>query len=102
MPENTIYNTIGTGYNHSRRADPYITGRLLALLQAVPGGGYLDIGCGTGNYTIALAAAGLGFTGVDPSEVMLLEARALVTGLREGFAKVLRAEAAGIGCGRNR
>jgi SAM-dependent methyltransferase len=38
---------------------------------------YLDIGCGTGNYTIALQQKkGLMFVGLDPSEVMLKEARA--------------------------
>lgn len=36
---------------------------------------YLDIGCGTGNYTVALEKKGLQFTGVDPSEVMLNEAK---------------------------
>jgi len=62
-------------YNHTRHADPYLTDRLLHLLDAAPGGDYLDIGCGTGNYTIALAASGLNLTGVDPSGEMLNEAR---------------------------
>ena len=35
---------------------------------------YLDIGCGTGNYTIDLNARGLKFYGVDPSSKMLEEA----------------------------
>jgi len=70
-----IYDTIGDGYNSTRRADPYLAGRLIQLLNAVPGKQYLDIGCGTGNYTIALADEGLNFTGVEPSEEMLKEAR---------------------------
>jgi SAM-dependent methyltransferase len=71
----SIYNTIGTGYNSTRRADPYLTGRLLNFLNPAPGKHYLDIGCGTGNYTIALAKHGLNFTGVEPSEKMLEIAR---------------------------
>jgi SAM-dependent methyltransferase len=35
---------------------------------------YLDIGCGTGNYTIDLNTRGLKFYGVDPSSKMLEEA----------------------------
>lgn len=36
---------------------------------------YLDIGCGTGNYTLALADRGLDFVGIDPSSIMLKEAK---------------------------
>lgn len=70
-----IYDIIGTTYNTTRQADPYIAGRLLHFLNPHPSGLYLDIGCGTGNYTIALANKGLSFTGVEPSEEMLTEAR---------------------------
>jgi SAM-dependent methyltransferase len=70
-----IYNTIGTGYNSTRQADPSLTGRLLYFLNPGQGKTYLDIGCGTGNYTIALAKHGLNFTGVEPSEKMLEVAR---------------------------
>ena len=65
------YDKIGKWYNKTRQADPYLTERLLKLLKAKPDGRYLDIGCGTGNYTIALAERGYDFTGVDPSENML-------------------------------
>jgi len=68
------YDKIGSGYNSTRQADPYITDRLLHFLQPIREGHYLDIGCGTGNYTIALADKGLKFTGVDPSPKMLAEA----------------------------
>ncbi len=75
MPE-AIYNKIGTGYNQTRRADPYITNRLFSLLNSANGTKtYLDVGCGTGNYTIRLAEMGLRFIGMDPSDVML-EAKA--------------------------
>ena len=69
-----IYNTIGTGYNFTRQADPYLTNRLLHFLRPGPNKRFLDIGCGTGNYTIALASHGPDFTGVEPSEEMLKQA----------------------------
>jgi ubiquinone/menaquinone biosynthesis C-methylase UbiE len=71
----TLYNTIGTGYNATRHADPYITEQLYLFLSPKPGELYLDIGCGTGNYTIALANKGVKFYGVEPSEKMLEIAR---------------------------
>lgn len=70
-----IYDEIGTTYNGTRQADPYLTSRLIYLLQPTPGKLYLDIGCGTGNYTIALADKGINLYGVEPSEMMLGEAR---------------------------
>ncbi len=71
-----IYNTIGKQYNSTRSADAYIAGRLYALLHPQPGGKYFDIGCGTGNYTRALTAMGLDFTGIEPSDVMITKAGA--------------------------
>jgi len=70
-----IYNIIGVGYDLTRKADPYIVRHLLYFLKPEPGKKYLDIGCGTGNYTIALAEEGIAFTGIEPSEEMLKEAR---------------------------
>lgn len=70
-----IYNTIGIGYNNTRRADPYIAGRMLANLQPATGGTYLDIGCGTGNYLQVFTQQGLHFYGIDPSETMLVVAK---------------------------
>ena len=75
MTEQTIYNKIGIGYNYTRRADPYIAGRLYSLLAPQEGNTYLDIGCGTGNYTIKLAEMGVKLIGIDPSELMLAEAK---------------------------
>jgi len=74
--QETKYNKIGTGYNSTRHADPYLTERLLYHLQPQNNRLYLDIGCGTGNYTCALADKGLNFIGVEPSEKMLSEAKA--------------------------
>src|SRR5688572_7818509 len=72
----TLYDTIGNNYNTTRKADPFIAGRLYELLQPVSNGQYLDIGCGTGNYLTALSEKGLRFYGIDPSETMLQEAKA--------------------------
>lgn len=71
----TVYDSIGKDYNSTRRADRYITDRLISLLGVVEEGRYIDIGCGTGNYTKALADAGLNITGVEPSATMLSHAR---------------------------
>jgi SAM-dependent methyltransferase len=76
-----IYNSIGLTYNSTRCADPYLTERMQTLLSPQEGKLYLDIGCGTGNYTIALAQKGMKFVGVDPSQVMLNEARAKNDGI---------------------
>jgi ubiquinone/menaquinone biosynthesis C-methylase UbiE len=70
-----LYNLIGKDYNATRKADPYICKRLINLLSPKKNGSYLDMGCGTGNYTIALSESGLEFTGLDPSETMLAIAK---------------------------
>ena len=70
------YDKIGIDYNLTRKADPFLVNRFLKLLQAKPGKSYLDIGCGTGNYTIALHKQGFSFIGIDPSREMLNTARA--------------------------
>ena len=66
-----IYNSIGKNYNTTRQADPYLVERIYHLLQAQKDKVYLDIGCGTGNYTIKLSEKGIHIIGVDPSEIML-------------------------------
>lgn len=76
-----IYDRIGEGYDDTRQADPYLTQRLHALLDRSAKGPVLDVGCGTGNYAIALAERGLNITGVDPSEKMLTEARGKSAGV---------------------
>ena len=70
-----LYDQIGIGYDSTRRADPYIVGRLLHHLQAEKTGTYLDVACGTGNYTIALANAGLVMHGLDQSARMIATAQ---------------------------
>ncbi len=70
-----IYNNIGTSYDSTRKADPYIAGRMLELLDAKSGGSYLDVGCGTGNYIAYFSQLGYFFAGIDPSDIMLDKAR---------------------------
>jgi len=71
------YDRLGTHYNQTRRADPFIAKRLYQLLSANPEGQYLEIGCGTGNYTHALANNGLNMMGIDPSVKMLETAKSI-------------------------
>lgn len=68
------YDKIAIDYSHTRSADKYLTERLLYLLNPVADGRYLDIGCGTGNYTDKLHKKGFEFIGIDPSKEMLLQA----------------------------
>lgn len=72
--QTTLYDKIGVRYDDSRRADRFLTARLRHYLEPVENEIYLDVGCGTGNYTRALAGAEFEFCGVDPSRVMLTKA----------------------------
>ncbi|MDY8134816.1 class I SAM-dependent methyltransferase [Aquimarina sp. 2201CG5-10] len=69
------YDSIGIGYNTTRKTDPYLFRRLSTLLNPHPNGLYLDIGCGTGNYTSEFAKKGYQFIGIDPSLEMLKKAK---------------------------
>jgi ubiquinone/menaquinone biosynthesis C-methylase UbiE len=69
------YNITGKNYNYTRKADRYLVDLMRTMLNPKQGLTYLDIGCGTGNYTIALSEGGFEFRGVDPSTVMLHEAK---------------------------
>ncbi|MFD0861641.1 class I SAM-dependent methyltransferase [Sungkyunkwania multivorans] len=69
------YDKIGIGYNRTRKADHYLSERLYHHLDPKEKGSYLDIGCGTGNYSNALFEKGVHFIGIDPSEKMLQKAR---------------------------
>lgn len=69
------YDRIGIGYNTTRKADHYLLGRMIHFLKADDKGTYLDIGCGTGNYTIEFSKRGVRMIGIDPSDAMLDIAR---------------------------
>ena len=59
----------------TRCADPGIAGTLARHLAMPARGHALDLACGTGNYTAALAARGGTWTGLDVSATMLAQAR---------------------------
>lgn len=69
------YDKIGIDYNSTRKADPFLTNKLIEHLNPKKDGIYLDIGCGTGNYTNELERNGIQLIGIDPSEKMLEKAR---------------------------
>lgn len=70
-----LYDTIGRDYGTTRRADPGIAATVRRLLDLHATGRYLDLGCGAGHYTGALAMYGGSWTGIDVSERMLAAAR---------------------------
>mgnify|MGYP001443612879 CR=1 FL=1 len=72
---NPLYDRIGAGYDTTRKADPEICRRLYNLLQVPDNRKVVDLACGSGNYTIALARMGLNISGVDISETMLKAAK---------------------------
>lgn len=75
MDDKRTYNNIGKTYDATRKADSEIVNHIIHLLVETPNGKYLDIACGSGNYTGALAAKGLDIEGIDISEEMLNKAR---------------------------
>ncbi len=70
----THYDQVGGVYNITRKSDPFLADRLFAHLSPSADGLYLDVGCGTGNYTDALQKRGCNLIGLDPSKVMLEQA----------------------------
>jgi len=64
----TKYDRIGDNYNLTRKADTFISDRLFYHLNPDKNKQYLDLGCGTGNYTIELFKKGVRIIGIDPSE----------------------------------
>ena len=70
-----LYDQIGATYSATRRADPSIAQVLAEYVGTSEAGSFLDIGCGTGNYTCAVAAHGGQWHGVDPSAEMLEQAK---------------------------
>jgi SAM-dependent methyltransferase len=70
-----VYQQIGESYDLTRRADPYIVSRLDQHLGVRSNLSYLDVACGTGNYTLALAQSGGIWHGIDQSQRMIDAAR---------------------------
>lgn len=71
---NPVYDTIGTDYNQTRRADERIIGRIVELLELPKESRILDVGAGTGSYSAALAELGYVMTALEPSRVMMEQA----------------------------
>jgi len=71
----SLYGKIGKTYDITRRSDPTIASRLIFHLSPKIGKNYLDIGCGSGNYTQAIYDKGFNICGLDISRQMLDLAR---------------------------
>jgi len=70
-----IYDKIGIEYDTTRKADPAILSSLASLLAIVSSNKYVDVACGTGNYTTELSKIGGHWFAFDHSQKMLIEAR---------------------------
>jgi len=71
-----LYDSIGVGYDTTRRPDPRIAARLRHHLAPKADERYLDLACGTGNYTAMLSQKGIALVGLDRAASMLQAARA--------------------------
>jgi ubiquinone/menaquinone biosynthesis C-methylase UbiE len=69
-----IYDKIGEGYDTTRKVDPKILSSLSKLLNIEAGKRYLDVACGTGNYTTGISDLGGNWYACDGSEKMLSQA----------------------------
>ena len=86
------YDKIGIGYDSTRKADSYLTQKMFSFLcTGQSNSQYLDVGCGTGNYTTALHQMGLNFIGIEPSDEMLRKAKAKNSaGTNKSYEKLRR------------
>jgi len=71
----SLYNQIGLNYDVTRRPDPYLVQCLASHLEVRDGCKYVDLACGSGNYTGALAEKGVEMYGIDLSDVMIKAAK---------------------------
>lgn len=70
------YDQIASEYARHRRVHPAVLRGLLSTSRVGSASKVLEVGCGTGNYIVAMAAlAGSSCWGIDPSEQMLSTAR---------------------------
>jgi ubiquinone/menaquinone biosynthesis C-methylase UbiE len=53
-----IYDEIGNGYDTTRKADPTILSMISMHLKVELNKNYVDVACGTGNYTTEIARLG--------------------------------------------
>ena len=72
----TYYQTIASEYGRLRHVHPEVVCGLISMGELGRESTVLDVGCGTGNYLLALSEiVGCDCWGVDPSEAMLAEAQ---------------------------
>jgi SAM-dependent methyltransferase len=70
------FDQVAADYARNRRVQPEVLRALVAGAAIQPASRVLEVGCGTGNYALALEGlAGCSCCGVDPSEGMLARAR---------------------------
>lgn len=70
-----LYNTIGQGYNDTRKPDFRIVDKLIELLNLPTNSIIADIGAGTGNYSNAIAEQNYQVIAIEPSVVMQSQKR---------------------------
>ena len=76
----TYYQTIASEYGRLRHVHPEVVRGLISMGELGRESTVLDVGCGTGNYLLALSEmVGCDCWGVDPSEAMLAEAQNRLT-----------------------
>ncbi len=91
-----IYDSIGEGYDTTRKVDPEILSTLSKLLDIEIGKNYLDIACGTGNYTNRISRLGGNWFACDSSETMLSEARS-----KSSYIKWMKSDVSDLGYNSN-
>ena len=69
------FDEIGPLYDTTRRADPFLAGRLIEHLEVLPEQRYLDLGCGTGNYSLEVARRCARIIALDQSPIMISRAK---------------------------
>jgi SAM-dependent methyltransferase len=80
-----LYDRLSADYDQSRSADARAARLLAEVLGVAAGSRVLDIGCGTGNFALAMRAHGAHVTGLDLSMGMLKNAAA--KGLSSGLVR---------------
>jgi len=86
------YDAMAREYAQHRQVHPEVLKNLISTGGLHSGSRVLDVGCGTGNYVVALErAVGCSCWGIDPSEQMLVKAQERTNSaiLRQGRAEQL-------------